>query len=291
VDAAWADDYQLARDYADAWLSRCLLDTGEWSAGGNLAARLADDPAVTGIARFVAATALGRLRARRGDPGTWAALDQALAIARQTGHLQRMWPVAAARAEAAWLEGRIEDEVALLDEVQALAGRLGYPWAIGEIGFWRWRAGAADQVPEPSVPPYRLQAGDDPAAAAAEWDRLGCPYEAAMARADSDDRDDVRRAFVVLDALGARPVLRRVAARLRGLGGAVPRSPSAATRRHPLGLTEREAEVAGPVRLGLTNREVAARLFLSDKTVEHHVSAVLAKLGLRTRRELRSARI
>jgi DNA-binding NarL/FixJ family response regulator len=147
------------------------------------------------------------------------------------------------------------------------------------------------RVPDASPAPYRLHAAGDPVAAAADWDRVGCPYEAAMARADSSDPDQVRRAFVALDSLGGGPALAPVADTLRRLGAAVPRRPSAPTRRHPHGLTERESEIAGLVRLRLTNREIAARLFLSHKTVEHHVSAVLAKLGAKTRRELRGSAI
>jgi len=128
----------------------------------------------------------------------------------------------------------------------------------------------------------------DTVAAAELWDRLGCPFEAALARADSADAELLRRAFVGFDNLGANSLLPFTAERLRAVGSPIPRRPSGATRQHPSGLTPSEAEIADLLAEGLTNREIAAKLFVSDRTVEHHVTAILRKLGVRSRRELRA---
>ena len=61
--------------------------------------------------------------------------------------------------------------------------------------------------------------------------------------------------------------------------------PRSATRRNPARLTSREVQVLGLIADGLRNSEIAARLFLSEKTVDHHVSSVLRKLGVQTRRQ------
>jgi DNA-binding CsgD family transcriptional regulator len=214
----------------------------------------------------------------------WDALDEALALARQTGHLQRLWPAAAARAEAAWLEGRLEHEVSVLVEASVLADRLDYPWALGELGFWQWRAGAVATVPARAAAPFARHAQGRHAEASAAWTALGCPYEAASALADSNKADDQRSAFVAFAALEAAPMLDRVARRLRAAGEAVPRQPRAATRQTPFALTAREVDVAVLVAEGLTNAEIATRLYISTKTVDHHVSNLLAKLGVPTRR-------
>jgi len=151
-----------------------------------------------------------------------------------------------------------------------------------------WRHGLLDALPEFATEPYRLHAGGDPGAAAAAWTRIGCPYEAADAGADAADEDVVRSALAALTGLGARPGRARAARRLRELGvRSIPRGPRASTG--PDGLTAREQEVLALVRSGDTDAEVAARLHLSTRTVEHHVSAVLRKTGARTRRDLRDS--
>jgi DNA-binding NarL/FixJ family response regulator len=126
----------------------------------------------------------------------------------------------------------------------------------------------------------------DWARAAELWVELGCPYEAALARADADDEDALRQALGDLQTMGAVPAAAIVARRLRGRGAVgLPRGPRPATRGNPANLTPRELEVLALVAQGLRNAEIAERLYLSEKTVGHHVSAILRKLDVRTRGE------
>ncbi|MGZ4616321.1 MAG: helix-turn-helix domain-containing protein, partial [Actinomycetes bacterium] len=93
-------------------------------------------------------------------------------------------------------------------------------------------------------------------------------------------------ALHVLDQLDARAVAAVVRSRLRRLGVArVPRGQHRTTRANPAGLTARQADVLGLLAEGLTNAEIATQLTLSIRTVDHHVSAILTKLGVTTRRE------
>jgi DNA-binding NarL/FixJ family response regulator len=132
----------------------------------------------------------------------------------------------------------------------------------------------------------------DPLGAAALWDELDSPYEAAVARAQSDDEEALRLALDQLRELGAGPAAAIVARRLRSLGAkGLPRGPRHTTRENPAGLTSREVEVLALVAEGLRNGDIARRLFLSERTVAHHVSAVLRKLDVRTRGEAGAAAV
>jgi DNA-binding NarL/FixJ family response regulator len=127
--------------------------------------------------------------------------------------------------------------------------------------------------------------------AAERWSELGCPYEAALALAESDDDPGaVRESLDELHRLGARPASALVARRLRRRGvRGLPRGPRPQTRENPAGLTPRELEVLALVAEGLRNAQIAQRLVVSQKTVDHHVSAVLRKLDVHTRGEAGAA--
>ena len=102
--------------------------------------------------------------------------------------------------------------------------------------------------------------------------------------AASDAEDDLRESLRELQGLGARPAAAIVARRLRERGArGVQLGPRAATRANPAGLTARQLDVLALLTRGDRNADIAAKLFVSEKTVDHHVSAILRKLGVRTR--------
>ena len=225
-------------------------------------------------------------RARRGDPGYWPLLDRAQAIADEVGDLQFLGPAATARAEALWLEGRAEAIAAETQTAYDLAVRRSEPWSAGELALWRRRGRVADAPPEDVDELCRAQLRGDWSRAADKWRELGCVYEAALALADSDDTTALRRALGDLQELGARPAASIAARRLRELGErGLPRGPGPGRRENPAGLTARQLEVLPLLAEGLRNAEIAERLVVSPKTVDHHVSAILGKLGVRSRME------
>jgi DNA-binding CsgD family transcriptional regulator/tetratricopeptide (TPR) repeat protein len=276
-------DLDYARHYMQAWLALTRLYQGRWAEAGEAARPLVENPHVSAISRIMALVALGRLRTRRGDPGAAAALDEALELAERTQTLQRLGPVRAARAEAAWLADDLPRARGEARAAWALACHHRHPWHTGELGFWRWRAGASARLPACAARPFAQQLAGDWRRAAAAWERLGCPYERARALADGDAAAQLS-ALEIFDRLGARPDLERLRQRLRA-GGVrhIPRGPRLSTRGNPFGLTAREAEIA--VLLALTNARIGARLRISPKTVDHHVSSILGKLGVTSREE------
>jgi DNA-binding CsgD family transcriptional regulator len=138
--------------------------------------------------------------------------------------------------------------------------------------------------------PWRLQMEGRWREAAEAWQALECPYEAARALLEANDVTAVGEAHVIFDRLGARPAAALASKRLRDLGASsIPRGRRPTTRANVAGLTSRELEVLRLLVSGLQNREIAARLFLSPRTVDHHVSAVLAKLGVSRRTDVADA--
>jgi len=277
---------EMWRLYLVASRARAQLDRGEWDAAVDSAEVVLRDPRSSPMPRIVALVVLGLVRARRGDPDSWPPLDEAWALAEGTSELQRIEPAAAGRAEAAWLEGAADQVMQATDAALELAVRCGAALVIGELAVWRWRAGASDPAIDGMDNVFAWQIAGEWSAAAERWTELGSPYEAALARADSGGEAPLRRALDDLQEMGARPAASLVARRLRALGvRRVPRGPRSTTRQNVANLTAREVDVLELVAAGLQNSEIAQRLFIADKTVDHHVSAILRKLDVSTRRE------
>lgn len=281
IGLRYDEDYSVA--YSRAWLARIAFEQGRWDDAVAYAALVAEGPEGRGsISPVTGLGALGRVQVRRGEPAAKETLARAVALG-EGGEMQHVWSPLCGLAELAWLEGRVEAIPWLLDWVWRAALDSDSPWARGEVGFWMWRAGAIDEPPDGAAEPLAAQMEGDWRRAARLWAELGCPYEKAAALADGET-DDLLAALDVFERLGARPASYRTRARLRDLGHkAVPRGPRPTTRSDPHGLTRRQAEVLGLMAEGMSNAEIAERLFLSRKTVEHHVSAVLSKLGADTR--------
>lgn len=272
-------DLDAWRIYVLAWRARMHLERGSWDAAADDAHAVLAHPGVTTISRIPALAVLGRVRSRRGDPAADAVLTEAAELASITGELQRMVPVVCARAEGAWLAGDLASLLPELRQTFAMTRGAAEAWERGELAYWLALGGVIDRAPADVAEPWRLQIDGDWRAAAAAWRNLGRPYEAALALSEGNEPEALRAAIEILDAIGSNVLAPQLRARLRLRG------PRETTRRNPFGLTAREVEIVELINDGLRNAEIADRLSVSAKTVDHHVSAVLAKLGARSRSE------
>jgi DNA-binding CsgD family transcriptional regulator len=159
----------------------------------------------------------------------------------------------------------------------------------GELLRYLARAGLPAEPFERCPAGYAAGLAGDWRTAAEAWRRAGDPYETALELAGADDAAAVAEGLQTLERLGAAPAAQRARERLRELGGRAPRRPRAQTRANPAGLTARQLAVLELLREGLTNAEIADRLVLSVRTVDHHVAAILGKLGVRSRRDAAAA--
>jgi DNA-binding CsgD family transcriptional regulator/tetratricopeptide (TPR) repeat protein len=283
---AYCDDHDLDswRLYMLACRARARLEQGDWPGASEDAEIASRHPRSTPMIRIPALTVIGYLRNRRGDPDAIAPLEEARALAGPVPELQRIGTLAALGADAAWLAGDYEGVVRAVQPAYELARRREDRRMKGELAAWLWRVNALDHPPADIEEPYALEISGDWCGAAHAWRALGGRYEHATILACYGGESEQREALLILEGLGAVPLIQAVRKRLRARGvRGVPRGRRSSTRSDPHGLTRREAQVFALLSEGLRNSIIAKRLFVSPKTVEHHVSAILAKFGVTSR--------
>ena len=279
-------DLDGLRRYMLMYRARKNFERGDWAAASEDAEAVLRDPLSTPITRIPALRTLGHIRIRRGDPQAEAALDEAWTLGGAVQELQRIGTLAAIRAEAAWLAGDREGVLKAVGPAYELVCQRRDPRMKGELASWLWRVGALEQPPADIADPYAQEISGDWRAAASAWKSLGCPYEHACLLAWHGSETEQREALGILERLGAAPAALALRKRMRAAGvRAVPRGLRVSTRSNRLGLTRREAEILNLVSQGMRNSAIAKRLFVSTRTVDRHVSAILSKLGVQSRGE------
>lgn len=275
----------IFRRFSQAWQALAFFYLGRWDEANELTQTLLLNASFPAISRIIALAATGWLQVCQGQAGGNAFLDQALDLARQAGTLQFLGLVHIARAEAAWLAGDPENTRREAAAVYDLAASKRHPWYSGALLYWRWRSGERIEPPDWIAAPYRQQIQGDWRSAAQLWEQFGCPYQQAGALADGDEAARIA-ALAIFERLGAIPAAEALRKTLREQGASgLPQKPRSATRGNPFGLTSRQVEILGLLIEDLTNAQIAQRLHISAKTVDHHVSAVLAQLDVHTRAE------
>ncbi len=264
--------------------ARWALDRGRWDEAVRHARAVIDDPRESPATHHEALCVLALVRARRGDPDARKALVEATAVGVPAEERFAHVDLVAADAEVAWLESSAQGVDDATAAILASAIEHGDRDAASRLLFWRRLAGLEAETSTEASGPYALALAGRWDDAAAEWRRLECPYEAALALSRTRDVDALREAHAECRRLGARPLSTIVARELRELGVRdVPRGPRHSTLANDANLTAREVEVLRLVADGLTNREIADRLIISLGTTKWYISQIFGKLQVHSR--------
>ncbi|HEY2271635.1 MAG TPA: AAA family ATPase [Jatrophihabitantaceae bacterium] len=277
---AYCDDRDLDSwsRYMSGWRAIVFAERGDYDEALALSARILGHADLAPISRIQAALVLARVSARR-QLDHDAPLAEATELAAETGESQRMLPATIARAEVAWLTGDTGAVGELVTSVLPMAATRGNPWQLGELLWWAELGGVHVEPPAQVAPVFELMLAGVWDEAAEAWRELGCPLWVALAKGCDPDLRRARESLIIVSSLGAPGVAAAIARTRFERNLAVARGPRTATRRNAALLTPREVEVLALVARGLTNAEIGRRLFLSTKTVGHHISSILRKLG------------
>jgi len=279
-DTAVRNEMPAFEAHAQAMYCEFLLWKGAWIEAEDAASELlGSTPATATLAWRVSAT----LQARRGRSEARSGLDRMWSLAETSELLTVMDPAAATLAEYMWLSG--EDDPAWLQRLMGVLDmglQAGRPWPSGAFAFWMWKLGLLDSAPEGSADFYGWIIKGEHDKSAEFWRERGIPYEEGLALMHGDEAGQIE-ATRIFENMGAAATANKVRRDLMDQGVRVPRGKSQATRDHAAGLTARQAEVLELLAQGLTNIEIANELFVSNRTVENHVSAILMKLDVSNR--------
>jgi DNA-binding CsgD family transcriptional regulator len=286
--AAIARDNAPLEAYMRGVRALTLIDLGRLPEAMTEVETVVHGPYPPGTGRFTAQIALARLRIRTGQPEE-GVLDEARALPTARRDIMRCAPLAVVDAEAHWLGLSRPSAIEQLRTAFDMCRRVqGQSWSLAETALWLKILGETvplDEIAPRLRAPHRAHIAGDWREAAREWGALGCCYEQAIALSQGDEAAQ-REAMRLFNEIGALPAAARVRRQLHAMGvRAVPRGPIAKTRASPAGLTRRQSQVFALLVKGLDNRQIAQRLSISRKTAEHHVSAIIARLGVATRGE------
>jgi DNA-binding CsgD family transcriptional regulator len=243
-------------------MAKISLDRGNWDEAVEKAEVVLKQKNVNYFDKITAFAVIGIVRARRNDPGALIALDKALSSSLQSGDCTFIAKMG--KVETYWLMNKLDLIIKEIKFDYTHFIKCNNPWKIGELAFWLWKAGKLSEVPDNISKPYSLLINGDWRGAADEWNKRNCPYEEALALADGN-------------------LLKQ---QMREIGiKKIPKGPRKSTKENPAGLTGRQMDVLKLLTEGLSNSEIASKLYISSKTVDHHISAILSKLNLHSRTE------
>jgi DNA-binding CsgD family transcriptional regulator/tetratricopeptide (TPR) repeat protein len=263
--------------------SKMLLDTGDWNQAASIVKNLLATPMQLGILRMSALTILAIIKIRRGEPDALFHLLEAKILAFKTKEHQQIVPVMIACLEYEWLAAKqiiAEEDLKICTDLVHKADNI---FLNSDFDFWLEKARQCKTGLAKLYEPYKLLRAGKINVAAAFWEKTGCPFEKALVLSEGND-DDKRNALSIFQQLGADAVYEKIKMEMRSSGiKKIPRGLRESTKTNPAQLTNRELEVLQLLRKDVQNKEIAGTLFISPKTVGHHISSILFKLDVSSR--------
>ncbi len=269
--------------YMLSWKARSYLEQGYWEEATTIARDLLKNPRHPSIVRIGALVVLGKLFLRKGESGALDLLKEAATLASPTLEAQRIVPVAVALLEYQWIYSNTDEPNEVIELACRLIRQQNNPWYVSELLCWMHRATGNLETIDEIVDPYQSEMQGNWQKAARQWQELGCPYEQAIALSVGTEHNQ-KQALTILNELGGSATSEMLKQKMRVSGVKnIPRGPRPSTRENPAQLTTRQIDVLQLLQKGLHNQEIADKLFISPKTVDHHISAILSKLEVDSR--------
>jgi DNA-binding CsgD family transcriptional regulator len=265
--------------------AQLLLDVGKWEEAESLASRLLNNPS-RGLVNLGNLVTLARLNMRRGKfKEAEELVQEGKALAMQTHEAQRIIPVLTAALELSWITESVPPLNDVRDAEKTLFPDKSNSWFYTSLAYWMHKCGIEESSPDPIeyTGPFKLECSGHWKEAAEEWKKIGCPYEQALALFEGGEAHQ-KECLTILDSLGATATRDMLKSRLKLKGVKnIPRGLRESTRKNPAQLTDRQIEILLLLNEGATYKEIAEKLFISPKTVDHHISAILSKLEVNSR--------
>jgi DNA-binding CsgD family transcriptional regulator len=275
----------LVNSQSQLRLMQGRLDEAESAARGEIDGHRGGASVIHFPLEAVVATVV-MLRDPGADPG---ALEALWSKVLDLGEPDSIVPVALGLAESAWLRDDAAGCIAVVEQALGACANLS-AWDRGELVCWLHRAGGRVDRPGRVAPPCRAELDGDLDAAAHAWATHGMPRHQAHVLLQAGRPEGIGAAIAIFDRVGAVACARhgrKLARKLASTGvKGIKTGPRAAARSNRFGLTPKEQHIASYVAHGLSNQDIAERVSRSERTIEHHVSTVLGKLGARRRSDV-----
>ena len=273
-------DLDSWRNYMTAYKSRLLLETGNYNEAAHLSGSILGQEGIPGITRIVALLVATTIKMRKGETGITELFEEAKSKAFATSEAQRILPVASLLLEYEWLTGTPVISREEINTAIQLATTTVNHFENAKLDYWLSKAKGMETNIPVSFDGYKP---GNYKTAIQYWKKTGCPYEQALLLYEGSETDK-RESLDILQKLGTGAVYEKLKQEMRISGiKKIPRGMRASTRANPAQLTLRELEILPLLKEGLQNKEIAARLYISPKTVDHHISSLFLKLDVNTR--------